>query len=116
MNFFFQRRRASTVQRLRKHQFISLRKPKHLCVRAERGTLWLTVDGDPSDIELEPGQWRRFDGSATVVIGTLGGDAVVSITPVQAVTLMSAWTWAGSVWPTWVRSWLHTQRQPHAVT
>ena len=72
--------RTTTLHRLRRHQALSLRQPKGLCVRAERGSLWLTVDGDLADIELAPGDSRIFEGPATVVVGTLGGDAVASIT------------------------------------
>lgn len=80
--------RSTTLHRLRRHQALSLRRPKGLCVRAERGSLWVTVDGDLADIELSPGDSRIFEGPATVVVSTLRGDAVASITA----TLAPAWT------------------------
>jgi hypothetical protein len=79
----------SRVHRLRRHQFVSLRRPQGLCLRAERGTLWVTVDGDPADIELAPGDSRVFDGRATVVVGTLGGDAVLSVTARRSTAWMA---------------------------
>lgn len=80
--------RTTTLHRLRRHQALSLRRPKGLCVRAERGSLWVTVDGDLADIELSAGDSRIFEGPATVVVSTLRGDAVASITA----TLAPAWT------------------------
>lgn len=80
--------RTTTVHRLRRHQALSLRRPKGLCVRAERGSLWVTVDGDLADIELSAGDSRIFEGPAAVVVSTLRGDAVASITA----TLAPVWT------------------------
>jgi hypothetical protein len=85
---------ATTVHRLRRHQALSLRRPKGLCVRAERGSLWVTVEGDLADIELASGDSRVFEGPATVVVSTLGGDAVASITAKPA----RAWTQRLQVW------------------
>ncbi len=90
--------RHSAVHRLRRHQFLSLRKPRGLCVRTERGSLWVTVDGEPEDIELSAGESRVFEGLATVVVGTLGGDAVFSTTPPKALF------WARRL-QAWLRAW-----------
>jgi len=92
--------RTTTLHRLRRHQALSLRRPKGLCVRAERGSLWVTVDGDLADIELSPGDSRIFEGPATVVVSTLRGDAVASITA----TLAPAWTQR-------LRGWLRSSAQ-----
>ena len=103
--------RITTVHRLRRDQLFSLRRPRNLCVRAERGTLWLTVDGDLADIELAPGESHRFDGPATVVVGTLGGDAVVEITATpapagplrawlrQVLVTTTRWSMSKEAWP-----------------
>ncbi len=88
----------TSVHRLRRHQFLSLRKPLGLCVRAERGSLWVTVDGEPEDIELSAGESRVFKGRATVVVGTLGGDAVFSTTAPKALF------WARRL-QAWLRAW-----------
>lgn len=99
--------RSTTLHRLRRHQFLSLRRPHGLCLRAERGSLWVTVDGEPADIELGPGDSRIFDGPATVVVGTLGGDAVLSATG-PAAPAMPAWT-------RWLSAWLGSAaRRGHA--
>ena len=60
-------------------------------MRAEHGTLWVTVDGRLEDIVLEPGSSRVLDSPAPVIVAAIGGDAVltarqtaVSTTPVAA--------------------------------
>jgi hypothetical protein len=92
--------RTTTLHRLRRHQALSLRRPQGLCVRAERGSLWVTVDGDLADIELSPGDSRIFEGPATVVVSTLGGDAVASITAKAAPS-----------WTQRLQGWLHSSAQ-----
>lgn len=79
------------VHRLRRHQFLTLHPARGLCLRAERGTLWVTIDGDRTDIELEPGQSRLFTGRAKVIVGTMGGDAVASLTTVTAPSPRRGW-------------------------
>jgi len=69
--------------RLRHDHFLHLDRPPVLRLQAECGTLWVTVDGDSDDIQIEAGQSRVFDGRAPVTIGTLGGDAVFSATPLS---------------------------------
>lgn len=87
------------VHRLRRHQFLTLHQPRGLCLRAERGTLWVTVDGERADIELEPGQSRLFTGRATVVVGALGGDAVLSTLRVAAPSPRRGWRdWLPGAW------------------
>ena len=68
------------VQRLRQGQFVRVARPQGLRVRAERGTLWLTQDGRPRDVELEPGQCACIDDDAPLLVGTLGGDAMLTLT------------------------------------
>lgn len=61
---------------LARAQFLRLRQPAGLCLQVNHGTLWITVDGRPDDLELAAGERLCFDaGTAPVVIGTLGGAA-----------------------------------------
>ena len=85
------------ARRLRRDQFLSLRSGQPLCLRAERGTLWVTVDGEWADIQLSPGQSRHFDRRARVLVGALGGDAVFTAVPVGH---------AQPVWRQRLRRWL----------
>jgi hypothetical protein len=66
------------ARRLRRDQFLHFPRPRRLCLRAERGTLWITIDGELDDIELAPGRSRVFDGHAQLIVGSLRGDAVLS--------------------------------------
>jgi hypothetical protein len=68
------------ARRLRRGQFLRFARPQRLCLRAERGSLWVTVDGQPDDIELDPGDSRVFNGEALVLVSAFGGDAVLTAT------------------------------------
>lgn len=81
------------ARRLRRGEFLRFERPRQLCLRAERGSLWITIDGEPDDIELDAGQSRVFDGRAMVLVSSLGGDAVLSATPLPRKPARPAW-WA----------------------
>lgn len=87
------------ARRLRRGQFLHFQRPRQLCLRAERGSLWITVDGEPDDIELDAGQSRIFDGRARVLVSSLGGDAVISAVPLRQQPGRRTW-WAR------LQSWL----------
>jgi hypothetical protein len=70
--------------RLSRHEFLRFRPRQPLRLRAECGTLWVTLDGHPEDIEIDSGHGRTFDGRDTLTVGTLGGDAVLSATALPA--------------------------------
>lgn len=65
------------VRRLRHDQFLRFEHPRELRLCAEQGALWVTVDGEPDDITIEPGASRVFDGDDAVLVGTFRGDAVL---------------------------------------
>lgn len=54
----------------------------HLCSAA--GTLWITVDHDPRDIVLEPGQCFVVPSDEVVTISALSGPAVLDLRPAPA--------------------------------
>lgn len=66
------------ARRLRRGDVLRFKHPRQLCLRAERGTLWITVDGERDDIQLDAGMSRVFDGRVDVLASALGGDAVLS--------------------------------------
>lgn len=68
------------ARRLRRGQFLRFAHPQRLCLRAESGSLWVTVDGQAEDIELDAGASRVFDGDALVLVCAFGGDAVLTAT------------------------------------
>lgn len=63
---------------LPRERFVTLRRPRGLRLCVESGCLWVTVDGQPEDIEINAGECRVFDGTTDVVLGTLGGEATLT--------------------------------------
>ncbi len=80
MSDFHPTTRLPLARRLRHGQFLHFRRPRGLCVRAERGTLWITIDGQAADIELPAGASRVFDGDAEIIVGVFGGTAALTAT------------------------------------
>ena len=71
-------------QRLQHQEFLQFNRHQALRLQADSGSLWVTVDGEPDDIEINAGSSRVFDGHATVTVGTFGGDALFVATPLTA--------------------------------
>lgn len=66
---------------LHHHQFQQFKRRHPVRLQADSGSLWVTVDGEPDDIEITAGSSRDFDGHAVVTVGTMGGDALFTATP-----------------------------------
>lgn len=47
----------------------------------DRGTAWVTQDGEAEDIQIDAGGCRDFDGHTRLMVGTLGGEAVLRVAP-----------------------------------
>jgi hypothetical protein len=58
---------------------LRLERPQGMHLTALRGTLWITVDGDPKDIELEAGAEHRFERRSPAIVSALGGQAVFRV-------------------------------------
>ncbi len=71
------------AQRLRRHEFQRFENPRQLCLRAERGTLWVTIDDQPDDIVLQAGERVVLDGKMRALVTPLGGSVAYSATPLQ---------------------------------
>ena len=69
----------TTVHRLASDQVLRLQAPLELV--GHTGTLWITVDGELEDIVLEPGEVRRIDGRAALLVCALGGEATIQAQP-----------------------------------
>jgi len=48
------------------------------------GTLWVTIDNDPRDIVLEAGEGFDVTGDEPLLVGALGGPAVLDLGPAVA--------------------------------
>lgn len=86
-------------QRLRPDDFLHFPHPPRLRLCAESGTLWVTVDGEPDDIQIDAGESRVLGGGAPLTVGTLGGDAVLCATALSQP--------AGRGWRLGLGAWLH---------
>jgi hypothetical protein len=64
---------------LERNRMLHLKAPVELQARA--GTLWVTIDGDPQDFVLEPGDLRHFDTPAALLVYAVGGSADLQVRP-----------------------------------
>jgi hypothetical protein len=71
----------ASLKRLRRGQVLRLPRPQGWCVRAERGTAWLTIDGRPEDITLDKGESYHIAARERALVTPLGGDVVLSLVP-----------------------------------
>lgn len=70
-------------------------------VLADQGTLWVTQDGVPADMEVEAGSERDFQCHGGLTIGTFGGEAALRLLPLPehdaATALRRLRRWLGIV-------------------
>lgn len=70
---------------------LRLESPKDLQLRARRGTVWITVDGDPRDFVLEPGQSLMIERDAPALVSALHGTAVIEALRLPQATTHRSW-------------------------
>ncbi len=58
---------------------IAAGQPVRVC--SNSGALWITVDGEPDDIQVDPGACLRMDPRSPMLVTALDGDADVTVTP-----------------------------------
>lgn len=63
---------------LDRNHFVRIADPEHVQLSARRGALWVTIDGDPQDVIVEPGQSFQFRTNSPAVIGALGSAALAT--------------------------------------
>jgi len=63
---------------LSSQRFVRIEDPEHVQLQARQGTLWITIDGEPRDIVVEPGESFEFWSRAPAVVGSLHGDAAAT--------------------------------------
>lgn len=66
-------------------------------LRALRGTLWVTLDGDPRDIVLSRGECFTVDSDRSVVVTPLGDCATLEVR--GAPRPPRQWAWLGALQP-----------------
>ena len=57
--------------RLGRHDFLRFDDHRARRLHADCGTLWVTLDGELQDIEIDAGHSRDFDGRAALTVGDL---------------------------------------------
>ena len=82
---------------LSRDRFLRIVRPLGVRVHAERGTVWVTIDGEADDLLLEAGESREFGASAPMLVGALGAQAVATLSRRPAAAQAARWWPAG--WP-----------------
>jgi Protein of unknown function (DUF2917) len=59
-------------------QILSINRPRGISLNVESGCVWVTIDGDTQDYQLNQGQSMKFESTPRVIVTTLGGTALVS--------------------------------------
>ena len=62
---------AAALSALRKGELLRLEGRRGLRITSRRGSLWLTQDGDPNDVVLDPGEAHRLEADGPVLIQEL---------------------------------------------
>jgi hypothetical protein len=82
---------------------LRLNAAKGTLLRAVRGTLWVTIDNDPRDIVLDPGESFVVDTAQPLFVMALGDRATLDLCTqgLQSESRMppKAHSWLGSLWP-----------------
>ena len=68
-------------------------------LRAVQGTLWVTLDNDPRDIVLDPGQSFVVDSNSALVVMPLGDCATVDVKSPPPPRARRAGSWLHALWP-----------------
>lgn len=58
---------------------VRLKRARGATLRGRCGTIWITIDGDPRDIVLEPGERFVVDSLHPVLLLPLSGTAIVDV-------------------------------------
>ena len=64
------------VNGLRKGQLLALRGRRGARIESRRGAVWVTQDGDPNDVVLNPGEAHVLDSDEPVLIQALDAACV----------------------------------------
>ncbi len=71
-------------------QFVHLNHPQGHTLRADAGTVWITIDGQAQDIVLDARQSHHFSDEAPALVGSLDGAALASLTLSRTPSMQAA--------------------------
>jgi hypothetical protein len=80
---------------------LRLKAARGATLRAVQGTLWVTIDNDPRDIVLDPGESFVVDSNRSLVVMPLGECATVDVrsaAPVHEPLAHTVGLWLGALW------------------
>lgn len=88
---------VAALSALRKGELLRLDGRRGLRITSRRGSLWLTQDGDPNDVVLDPGQAHCLEADGPVLIQALDRacvsvDAAASAPPSRWARWRDAWS------------------------
>lgn len=96
-------------------QFVRLHHPQGKVVRADAGTVWITVDGQAQDIVLDAGQSHHFSDEAPALLGSLDGAALARLTLSPApgsLAAVESESWLAAQ----VERWLHPDERSQSTS
>lgn len=65
----------SAVVEVQPRKLVRMRVGAGLRITGVSGSAWITVDGDPADVILEPGETHAFAREGRALVQALGGEA-----------------------------------------
>jgi hypothetical protein len=81
------------------HRGLRLNAGRGTTLKAVRGTLWVTIDNDPRDIVLDPGQSFLVDSDEPLFVMALGENATLDVCSESAADRRPAAARAWRLWP-----------------
>ena len=84
------------------HRSLRLNAARGARLRAVQGTLWVTIDNDPRDIVLEPGESFTVESDRPLVVMPLGACATLDVKSAASPPASRArlGSWLLALWPT----------------
>jgi hypothetical protein len=83
------------------HRSLRLNAARGARLRAVQGTLWITIDDDPRDIVLEPGESFTVESDRPLVVMPLGACATLDVKSAASPSASTArlGSWLLALWP-----------------
>lgn len=84
------------VVQLNRSQLVRFDAGRNATVRCVKGSLWITQDGSPQDVVIQPGEVFTTDKDVPVVVYALQDDTLLAIRGASTVQVPTRWHWLTS--------------------
>ena len=84
------------VVQLSRSQLVRFVAGGNATVRCVRGSLWITQDGNPQDLVIQPGEVFTADSNAALLVYALQDNSLLAIRGASTVQVPSRWHWLTS--------------------